>query len=153
MKIRMATLDDAERIYEVLKQAFSVYENENYPLEAIKTAIVPMSEIRKRIKKECVIVAEQKGIAVGTVTGLMQHKSMYVCSLAVLPEYQNLGIATELLMKIERLAKNLECNKLWLCVVPKIMERQSEYTRISVTNEKDISKGIFTAKTSCYCQS
>lgn len=67
------------------------------------------------------LVAQQKGMIVGTVTGLVQHKTMYICSLAVLSEYQNLGIATKLLKKIEGLAKNLECNKLWLFVVPKIM--------------------------------
>jgi len=123
MKIRMATPNDAARIYEVLKQAFSAYKNKNYPIEAIKAAIAPLSEIRKRIQKECVLVAEQRGIVVGTVTGLIQHKSMCICSLAVLPQFQNLGIATKLLKRIEGFARNLECNKLWLCVVPQVMEK------------------------------
>ncbi len=144
MNVRMATLNDAESICEVLKQAFSIYETENYPLEAVKTAIVPLSEIRKRIKKECVLVAEQRGIVVGTVTGLMQHKSMYVCSLAVLPECQNLGVATKLLMKIEGLAKNLECNKLWLCAVPKIMEKAiGLYEKLGYEREGFLKKHFY----------
>lgn len=60
MKIRMATPKDAEHIYEVLRQVFSVYENENYPIEAVKTAVVPLSEVRKRIKRNVCLWLSKK---------------------------------------------------------------------------------------------
>lgn len=113
--IRKARLRDADRIHEVLKQAFKGLEGRGYSTQAIEAAIVDVKEIRERMRLGGhVLVAEVDNEIIGTVTGFEEHRSMRVCSLAVHPTHQNHGVARQLMKRLETIARKKGCYKLFL---------------------------------------
>lgn len=134
--IRRAKLHDAEKIHEVLRQAFKGLEGRGYSTQAIATAIIGADEIRKRMRLGGhVLVAELDDEIIGTVTGLEEHKSMHVCSLAVDPRYQNCGVAHQLMNCLERIAHDKGCYKLFLCTAWAMKEAIRLYESLGYVRE------------------
>lgn len=134
--IRKAKLQDAGKIHEVLKQAFRGLKGRGYSSWAIETAIVDAKEIERRILlRGHVLVAEVNSEIVGTVTGFEEHKSMHVCSLAVRPKYQNIGVAHKLMSSLEKLAQDMDCNKLFLCTAWAMREAIRLYESLGYIKE------------------
>ena len=134
--VREAKLQDADKIREVLKQAFKGLEGRGYSTQAIETAIVDVKEIKERIRLGGhVLVAEFGNEIIGTVTGLEEYKSMYVCSLAVDPKYQNCGVARQLMNCLERIAHDKGCYKLFLCTAWAMKEAIRLYESLGYVRE------------------
>jgi len=134
--LRRAESQDADKINEVLQQAFRGLEGRGYSTQAIETAIVDAEEIKKRISLGAhVIVAEFRNEIVGTVTGFEEHKSMHVCSLAVHPKYQNCGVARQLMLHLEKIAHQKCCQKLFLCTAWAMKEAIRLYESLGFVKE------------------
>lgn len=134
--VRKARLQDADKIHDVLKQAFKGLEGRGYPTRAIETAIVDVEEIRRRIRLEGhVLLAELNNEIMGTVTGFEEHKSMHVCSLAVHPDYQNHGVARQLTGRLETIARKRGCYKLFLCTAWAMKEAIRLYEKLGYVRE------------------
>jgi ribosomal protein S18 acetylase RimI-like enzyme len=139
--IRKASKHRADKIHDILKQAFKGLEGRGYSTQAIETAIVDTNEIRKRMHLGGhVLVAELDNEIIGTVTGLEEHKSMYVCSLAVDPKYQNYGVAHKLMNYLERIAHDKGCYKLFLCTAWAMKEAIRLYESLGYVKEGYLHK-------------
>jgi ribosomal protein S18 acetylase RimI-like enzyme len=142
--IRKAKLREADRIREVLRQAFKGLEGRGYSTQAIETAIVDTNELRKRMHLGGhVLVAELDNEIIGTVTGLEEHKSMHVCSLAVDPKYQNYGVAHKLMKYLERIAHDKGCYKLFLCTAWAMKEAIRLYESLGYVKEGYLHKHFY----------
>jgi len=134
--LRRAESQDSDKIHEVLKQAFGGLEGRGYSAQAIETAIVEAEKIKKRISLGAhVIVAELGNEIVGTVTCFEEHKSMHVCSLAVHPEYQNRGVAHQLMLYLEKIADQERCQRLCLCTAWAMKEAIQLYESLGYVKE------------------
>jgi ribosomal protein S18 acetylase RimI-like enzyme len=51
---------------------------------------------------------------VGTATGIEEHESLHVCSVAVDPTFQGQGVARRLMERLEEIARERGCRKLFL---------------------------------------
>jgi ribosomal protein S18 acetylase RimI-like enzyme len=142
--IRKAKLHDADKVHEVLRQAFNGLEGRGYSIQAIETAIVDSNEIRRRMRLGGhVLVAELCNEIIGTVTGLEEHKSMHVCSLAVDPKYQNYGVAHKLMNCLERIAHDKGCYKLFLCTAWAMKEAIRLYESLGYVKEGCLHKHFY----------
>jgi len=134
--LREAELRDADEIHDILKQAFKGLEGRGYSARAIEAAVISAEEIRKRILLgEQVIVAELGNEIIGTVTGVEEHESMHVCSLAVHPKYQNRGVAKQLMKHLEKIAHDKKCHKLFLCTAWSMTEAIRLYETLGYEEE------------------
>jgi len=118
IKVRRARSEDVEGIYNVIKLAFEDYRKIGYREAAIQSAIISKSEIQRRIKEELMLVAEGEKQIVGTVTGTINCESMRVKTLATHPNFQNIGVGTQLMEKIEKEAVEAGCYKISLFTTP-----------------------------------
>lgn len=133
---RRAKLQDVEGVHEVLEHAFRGLEGRGYSTQAIEAAIVTAEEIKKRIDVGgYVTVAGIGDRIICTVTGLEEHKSMHVCSLAVHPEYQKCGVAHQLMLHLEKTAHQQNCQKLFLCTAWAMKEAIRLYESLGYIRE------------------
>ncbi len=87
--------------------------------------------IKSRIRKKIIFITEIDGKIVGTVSGMEERKSFCVKTLGVHLDHRNEGIGRRLMMEIERYAKEKDCKKLWLTVVPS-MEKAIHLYKIGI---------------------
>ncbi len=107
MKIALAHKEDLEQILQIQREAFQkeaerYFEFEIQPLRETKEEILKDMEIKTILK------AEINGKVVGSIRAI-QNKVDFSCELSrlsVLPQYQGKGIATQLLLEIEKYFPN-----------------------------------------------
>lgn len=142
--VRKAKLCEADKIHEVLMQAFRTLRGRGYSTQAIETAIIDTNEVRKRMDLGShVLVAELDNEIVGTVTGIEEHESMHVCSLAVDPKYQNYGVAHKLMNRLDRIAHDKGCHKLFLCTALAMREAIRLYESLGYVMEGYLHKHFY----------
>lgn len=113
--VRAAHVGDVEAIHRVLAAAFSALRGRGYAHRALEAAILSPATIEERlVRGDHVLVAEEGGHIVGTVTGIEEHEAMHVCSLSVHPAWQGRGIARRLMDALEAVAIQRRHHKLWL---------------------------------------
>jgi DNA-binding MarR family transcriptional regulator/N-acetylglutamate synthase-like GNAT family acetyltransferase len=115
--IRRAVLGDAEPIAGTLRRAFAEQEAEFTP-EAFAVSTPDHATMAERIATDPVWVAEQDGRVVGTVSAVPRPPSLFVRSLAVLPQARGSGLAVLLLAEAERCARQLGLGRLELDTTP-----------------------------------
>jgi DNA-binding MarR family transcriptional regulator/GNAT superfamily N-acetyltransferase len=115
--IRRAVLGDAEPIAGILRRAFAEQEAEFTP-EAFAVSTPDHATMAERIATDPVWVAEQDGRVVGTVSAVPRPPSLFVRSLAVLPQARGSGLAVLLLAEAERCARQLGLGRLELDTTP-----------------------------------
>ncbi|UCE29998.1 MAG: GNAT family N-acetyltransferase [Candidatus Bathyarchaeota archaeon] len=82
-----------------------------------------------------ILVAEINNEIVGTVSGLEEHGSMHVCSLAVLPAHQNSGVARRLMERLETVGQEKGCCKLFLHTAWAMKEAIQLYEKLGYMKE------------------
>lgn len=87
--------------------------------------------IKSRIGEGIIFITEIDGKIVGTVSGMEERKSFCVKTLAIHPYHRNKGIGERLMLEIERYAREKDCKKLWLTVVPS-MEKAIHLYKIGI---------------------
>ncbi len=136
VRIRNAGLEDAQSIHDTLKEAMRPLAITGYSRAAIEAAIVRPWVIRDRILSGfTTLVAEADGKIVGTVGGVRESRSMRVLSLAVHPSHQHRGIGCRLLLKLESIATQLRCHKLFLMTAWSMMEAIRLYMSLGYIKE------------------
>jgi len=138
--VRKARLGDVEGIYNVVKLAFEDYRKIGYREVAIQSAIIPKSEIQRRINEELMLVAEADEQIVGTVTGAIDCESMHVKTFATHPSFQNFGVGTGLMQEIEKEAIKAGCYKISLCTTPVMKSATHIYEKCGYEREGVLKK-------------
>jgi len=136
LSIRRANESDAEAIHRVIEAAFRGLEGRGYSSRAIEAAIITPWEIAERLAAGGhILVAEVDGQIIGTATGLEEHESLHVCSVAVHPDYQGGGVARQLMEELEALARSLGCHKLFLQTAWAMIEAMALYESLGYQRE------------------
>jgi DNA-binding MarR family transcriptional regulator/N-acetylglutamate synthase-like GNAT family acetyltransferase len=115
--IRRAVAGDADAIAGVLLRAFAEQETAFTPA-AFAVSTPDPAALAERIATDPVWVAEQDRRVVGTVSAAPHPPSLFVRSLAVLPEARGSGLAALLLAEAERCARRLGLDRLELDTTP-----------------------------------
>ncbi|MFQ6000418.1 MAG: GNAT family N-acetyltransferase [Anaerolineae bacterium] len=136
LSIRRADQGDAGAIHRVIEAAFRGLEGRGYSSVAIEAAIITPQEIAERLAEGgYVLVAEVDGQIIGTATGLEEHQSLHVCSVAVHPDCQGRGVARLLMERLEALARSLGCHKLFLQTAWAMTEAMALYESLGYQRE------------------
>jgi ribosomal protein S18 acetylase RimI-like enzyme len=132
IKIRNANQNDIFPIYVVLSRAFNALRNREYSKKAIEAAITPQSLIKRRLflPKNVVLVATNEGQIIGTVTGTEQFEYFHVHSLAVDPRFQRCGVGYGLMTELEKRARKIGSNKLFVQTAWAMFEAINLYRRL-----------------------
>jgi GNAT superfamily N-acetyltransferase len=113
MCIRPAQAGDEDGILQCLAAAFEPYRADYTP-EAYADTVLDKSALAVRMQRMHVLVASSTGKIVGTVAGSMAKSEGHLRGMAVLPELRGSGLATALLVEIERWLKNRGCKRITL---------------------------------------
>jgi len=124
-KVRFATVDDAEAISKVLRDAFTVYRD-HYTDEAFAAVTPNKDVVVGRFAEGPIWLAEIDGEAVGTVSLTTEPEGLYVRSMAVSPNAQGRGVGHRLLDSVNEFAEASEFDRIFL------------YTTYFVPGAKDI---------------
>jgi len=140
VKVRKAQPEDVEEVYKVIKLAFEDYRKIGYSETPIQSAIISKKEIQTRINKEQMFVAEIDKQIVGTVTRIIEFETMHVRTLATHPIFQNLGVGTKLMEKIEKEALEAGCYKIFLTSTPVMKSAIHVYEKVGFKREGILKK-------------
>lgn len=99
--IEAANLGDAERILSIQKLAYQK-EAKIYGDFQIPPLLETLDELKDKFKTHVILKATIDGKTVGSVRALSKDGTCHISRLMVHPDYQNRGIATKLLLEIER---------------------------------------------------
>lgn len=115
--LRFATPEDAEAITLVLAKSFAEYES-SYTPQAFVATVPTVNEIKKRFGREIIWVALNKGRIVGTVSVLPKEGSLYIRSMAILPQARGNRLGEEFLREIEDYAIGHNFRRVFLNTTP-----------------------------------
>ena len=101
MLIQTANIDDAEEILTLQKLAYKS-EAKLHDDFQIPPLVESLDELKDKFKTHVFLKAITDGKIIGSVRILQKDNTCYIGRLMVHPDFQNRGIATELLMEIER---------------------------------------------------
>ena len=101
VNIEKATIGDAQEILSLQKLAFQSEGKLQGDLR-IPPLIETLEEWKETFKTHVVLKATVDGKIVGSVRVLTEDGTCHVGRLIVHPDFQNLGVGTELLLEIER---------------------------------------------------
>jgi ribosomal protein S18 acetylase RimI-like enzyme len=136
MRIRSATDDDVGDIAAVFRGAFTSLKGRGYSDRALCAAMYSPQFIQERIGQGAhVLVAETDGRIVGTATGIEEHESLHVCSVAVDPAFSGQGIARRLMHELEKIAREKDCYKLFLQTAWSMTEAIALYRKLGYEQE------------------
>ena len=146
MKIRKATIKDANGIANVLVQSYNI-KNLNEGIETFK------NEIKKFHNY---IVAEEKGKIIGIVTwlmhGLPKHQLCELDRIAVLPDYRGKGVARKLFDALIKDAKSFykknksKLRKLYLLTHADNARAQKFYEKLGFKHETTLKQHYYKDK-------
>nr|AIA15845.1 Acetyltransferase (GNAT) family [uncultured bacterium] len=111
--IRLATIEDAETISQILREAFEPLKD-GYAPEAFDVVRPSATEIVGRFDDGPQWLAQIDGTPVGTVSVVPEPEWLYIRSMAVLPSAQGFGIGGSLLDAVETYALDQGFKKLFL---------------------------------------
>ena len=113
MFITEANIDDAQEILLLQKKAY-VSEAEIYNDFLIPPLVQTLDEIKNEFEKCVFLKAVYNGQIVGSVrASLDDSKTCYIGKLIVHPDFQNQGIGTDLMNKIELFFEDCNCFELF----------------------------------------
>ena len=102
--IQRAILSDAEEILSLQKLAYRS-EAEIYDDFSIPPLLQTLEEIRKDFENQVLLKATFDGKIIGSVRAFVREGTCYIGRLIVHPDFQNQGIGTELMRRIEETFK------------------------------------------------
>jgi ribosomal protein S18 acetylase RimI-like enzyme len=102
--IERATVADAEEILSLQKLAYRS-EAETYDDFSIPPLLQTLEEIKKDFENQTFLKATLDGKIRGSVRAFIKEGTCYIGRLIVHPDFQNQGLGTELMKKIEEVFK------------------------------------------------
>ena len=107
MRVERATVDDGEEILSLQKLAYQS-EAEIYDDFTIPPLTQTLEEINKDFETQIFLKAVTGGKIIGSVRAFMKEGTCYVGRLIVHPDFQNQGIGTQLMGRIEEVFKGAQ---------------------------------------------
>lgn len=107
MMIERAVTDDAEEILSLQKLAYQS-EAEIYDDFTIPPLTQTLEEIKKDFESQIFLKAVTDGRIIGSVRAFVKEGTCYVGRLIVHPDFQNEGIGTQLMDRIEEVFKGAQ---------------------------------------------
>ena len=129
LEIRLATLEDAASISEVLLQSFIEYKSKYTP-GGFAATTPTVEQIKNRLNEGPVWVALLDGTVVATVAALLQGESLYVRGMAALPSARGHQIGKLLMDSVQDFAAARECKRLFLSTTPFLNRAIALYERL-----------------------
>jgi len=129
LEIRLATVEDAASISEVLLQSFIEYKSEYTP-DGFAATTPTVEQIKNRLNEGPVWVALLDGTAVATVSAVPQGESLYVRGMAALPSARGHRIGKLLMDSVQDFADAQECKRLYLSTTPFLSRAIALYERL-----------------------
>jgi N-acetylglutamate synthase-like GNAT family acetyltransferase len=117
VQIRLAAQEDCVAIANVLRKAFLEYA-ESYTERGFDATTPIAPEILLRLTEGPVWIAEIGGEVVGSVSAKRIENSIYIRSMAVVPEARGQKIGTSLLNVVEEFARARGVARLFLSTTP-----------------------------------
>jgi len=108
---RTTDIKDAPAINNVLFEAFNPYSAQ-YSEGAMNATIVSTQDMEKRLASQDyeVLIALYNNEIAGTASIIMEgEKNLYLCSMAVKPDYHGKGIGYRLLEEVEKIGLRKGC--------------------------------------------
>lgn len=100
--IRTASIGDANEIYYLVQRAFSSYGNNGCNPVSCET----IRDIYFDLENNIVLVLEYRDMIIGSLRLLIHNKSeFYLKRFSIHPDFQNLGMGTELYYQAEEVVK------------------------------------------------
>jgi len=136
LEIRLATMEEAASISEVLLQSFIEYKSQYTP-EGFAATTPTVAQIKHRLTEGPVWVALLEGTVVATVSAVAYGESVYVRGMAALPAARGHRIGELLMDSVQKFASAQECRRLFLSTTPFLNRAISLYERLGFvrTNE------------------
>ena len=101
MNIQKANINDAEEILALQKLAYKSEAKLHGDFQ-IPPLVETLDELKEKFQTHVFLKATAEGKIIGSVRVLQKDNTCYIGRLMVHPDFQNRGIATKLLMEIEK---------------------------------------------------
>jgi GNAT superfamily N-acetyltransferase len=113
--IRRATPDEASGILACLQTAFAPYQSSYMPAAYLDTVLTEET-LKERLQSMSIFVAvSDSGEIVGTIgCNIINDKEGHLRGMAVLPDWQGVGVADQLLKSAEAELRQLGCKRVTL---------------------------------------
>lgn len=113
IRIRTARLDEAQVILDTQKEAFLPATRRYHDLR-LPPLLETLEDVEHDIREHLVLVAtDPHGTVVGSVRGKRQEGCVHVGRLVVHPDAQRRGVATALMLELERCFPDASCFELF----------------------------------------
>jgi GNAT superfamily N-acetyltransferase len=129
LEIRLATMEDAVSISEVLLQSFIEYKSKYTP-GGFAATTPAVEQIRHRLTEGPVWVALLDGTLVATVSAVLQGESLYVRGMAALPSARGHQLGKLLMDSVQDFAAARACKRLYLSTTPFLSRAITLYERL-----------------------
>ena len=136
LEIRLATLEDAASISEVLLQSFIEYKSEYTP-DGFAATTPTVEQIKNRLTEGPVWVALLDGTLVATVSAVSHGDSLYVRGMAALPSARGHQIGKLLMDSVQDFAVARACKRLFLSTTPFLSRAIALYERLGFVRTAD----------------
>lgn len=127
MRIEKAEIGDAERILQIQKIAY-LSQAKIHNDCTISPLTETLEELIADFKQKLILKATKDHVIAGSIRGLSKEATCYIGRLSVHPEYQNKGIGTTLIAKIEE--EFFDCNRFELFTGSKSHDNIRLYERL-----------------------
>lgn len=141
-EIRLAQPDDAEAIAQVLRAAFSEYED-LYTPEGFRATTPQSTEIGNRMNEGPLWVAVVNEMIVGTSAAVLKGDSLYIRGMAVLPIARGQHIGEQLLKQIASYAVAHQCRSMFLSTTPFLHHAIRLYEEFGFSRSSEGPRDLF----------
>ncbi len=102
-KVRLARAEEADRVHQVMRQAFSQYEGNLQPPSGANRETV--EEVAQAISEGGAVLALEEEKPIGSARFKLDPDHMYVGRVSVIPDYRYKGVASAMMNFIEEIAR------------------------------------------------
>lgn len=111
--IKIAIDSNVPQIKSLLLESFMEFKK-SYTADAFKATVISETEITKRMHEGPVWICTDENQIVGTVSAIIQDKSLYIRGMAVHPASRGMKTGEKLLNQTENFAISNNINRLYL---------------------------------------
>jgi GNAT superfamily N-acetyltransferase len=130
ISLRTATYDDAAGILACLQAAFADYRGLYAPAAFLDTVLTPETLRGRLVNMDVFVALFPSGQIVGTIAcHLISPEEGHIRGMAVVPEWQGAGIATQLLERAEAELRRRRCARITLDTTEPLQRAMRFYER------------------------
>ncbi len=147
IKIRLATEQDVDNIITIVKQAFIQYCTV-IGIKTIEALCETEQDVRNDMNTKKIYLAYHNNIPVGTIRIEIKDRKAFISRFSILPEYQSMGIGSNLLSYVDEVLKALQVESVELYSAVQNIQLKNFYIRngyeiISIDESRGYERGLF----------